>query len=385
MNDNIIIQKTEFNKFILVNTITDKRLRISKQSMILFNIFNENKTENLDFFLKKHNEISTTNIDFYTLEYNITKFKNFISNNARFKISNHLLIHVKIIPEYLVNSIAEKIKFVVPNKVRAFYLNFITFFFINLFFLIYLYLNSKINFLNLKNTPILSICLLTIFILHELGHAIAAKNYGSKPKEIGFGFYLLTPALYCNLSDIWKLSISKRIIVNLSGVYVQTLLSFLLILINVFINEPLIHQLIFTNFVIIIINLNPFLKYDGYWILTDFLDSPNLRTESFHSLKLILKQKFRGINIRAYIISLYAVLTILFILTFIYYFVVPNFMSILFFPLELTEATYSLLTFNSNLINFYSFLKINILSIIFYYVIINTLLPKLIKMKKNEI
>ena len=386
MDDNIIIQKTESDKFILVNSLTDRRLRLSSNSMILFKIFNENKTQNLDFFLKKYNELSLKKIDLYTLEQSITTFKNFIYNNNKFKISNHLIINIKIIPEYLVNYIAEKLKYIIPKKIKDFYLNIIFFYLINLLFLIYLYFNSNINFFNIKNTSILSICLILIFIFHELGHAISAKNYGAKPKEIGFGFYLLTPALYCNLSDIWKLSINKRIIVNLSGIYIQTLISFFLILINIFLNETVINQLLFINFLIIAINLNPFLKYDGYWILSDSLDSPNLRMESFRSLKLIFMQKFKGLNMRTYIISLYSVLSILFILSFIYYFVIPNFKTILFFPIELTKATYSLFTLNYDLLNFYNFLKSNILSVIFYYIILNALLPKLLKIiKKHEI
>jgi putative peptide zinc metalloprotease protein len=117
---------------------------------------------------------------------------------------------------------------------------------------------------------------------HELGHSVGALRYGMHPKGIGFGFYLIFPVFFADVTDVWSLTKSQRIVINLGGVYFQGLFS--LILIGLYYALPAAwagsHELLGTivtmNLFVMIYSLNPFLRNDGYWIYSDLFGIPNL-------------------------------------------------------------------------------------------------------------
>jgi putative peptide zinc metalloprotease protein len=119
-------------------------------------------------------------------------------------------------------------------------------------------------------------CFLVSLLIHEIGHASACKRYGIEPSEIGFGMYFIWPALYCNVSGIWSLNKWQRIVVDLGGIYFQMLTACFYLLCYL-----MNHESSFLNAFWLIVGscvfyLNPFLKFDGYWIVSDFLGIPNL-------------------------------------------------------------------------------------------------------------
>jgi putative peptide zinc metalloprotease protein len=135
-------------------------------------------------------------------------------------------------------------------------------------------------------------CAFLILYMHELGHAAASYCFKVIPKNIGMGFYLIFPVLYTELNGVWKLSRTKRTIINTAGIFVQLLLNLILIAIvfNVSgdtskkVSQYLIQMNIFT----MLLNINPFLKFDGYWILSDLFKFPNLRQQSnYYIIKAI--------------------------------------------------------------------------------------------------
>jgi putative peptide zinc metalloprotease protein len=117
-------------------------------------------------------------------------------------------------------------------------------------------------------------------IVHEFGHATACSYCETTPRGIGFGLYINFPVFYTDVSDIWKLSRRNRMLVNLGGVYFQSL--FLLPLFAIFFitGNNILKYFIFTINLNFIFTLNPFFKFDGYWIMTDLLGVPNLRARS---------------------------------------------------------------------------------------------------------
>jgi putative peptide zinc metalloprotease protein len=122
-------------------------------------------------------------------------------------------------------------------------------------------------------------------LLHELGHASACRRFGAMHGGIGFGFYLLTPVFFADVSDAWKLKPQQRIIVNLGGIYMEMLFSSGLLiayLITGQVNLLLIPCLLISG---TLYNLNPLLRFDGYWVLADMTSIPNLQKKSFESLK----------------------------------------------------------------------------------------------------
>ncbi|WP_094699523.1 hypothetical protein [Brevibacillus laterosporus] len=112
--------------------------------------------------------------------------------------------------------------------------------------------------------------------LHELGHIVAAFRYGIVPRDVGVGLYMLMPAFFVDLSELWQIPRSYRVVVNVAGVYFQLIcfgiLEVLLLLTN-YQAIAIANVMILTN---VLLNLNPLLRYDGFWILTDIMGIANL-------------------------------------------------------------------------------------------------------------
>jgi len=128
---------------------------------------------------------------------------------------------------------------------------------------------------------------LSLFLIHELGHAAAAARHGINVGRIGFGIYSIFPTFFCDVTEAWRLPMVKRIIISLGGVYFQTILGIIFIIIaNVF-NLAYFNVVAYLNLLIIVISINPFLRFDGYWIYSDFFKIPNLNSQSIEWLGMV--------------------------------------------------------------------------------------------------
>lgn len=151
---------------------------------------------------------------------------------------------------------------------------------------------------------------LLIFMLfssffHEVGHASACKYYGIKHGGIGFGLYLNFPVLYTDVTEVWRLGRRQRCIVNIAGVYFQCFcLSVLLIFYQFTGNDMIRYIILIINFGFII-TLNPFFKFDGYWIASDLLGVPNLRQRSKELFGYLYKRiRKQSITKRPYLLQI---------------------------------------------------------------------------------
>jgi putative peptide zinc metalloprotease protein len=180
----------------------------------------------------------------------------------------------------------------IPRLKLFFLTNYYVFYFsFILLFVINLYASNKLTGSNLNFTEniIIYLILVFIFILHEIGHSIFAKLYNITSGKIGIGLYSIFPIFYINLNEIWRLKKSKRVLINLGGIYFQLILGVFFVLIYLFTNSPILIKLLNINIGITIINLNPFLKFDGYWILSDCLNDKYLYQKSTIVIKKWLK------------------------------------------------------------------------------------------------
>lgn len=146
--------------------------------------------------------------------------------------------------------------------------------------------------LSIGKAVLLYAAFMAIILLHEVGHAAASYSFGIKPREIGIGLYLIFPVLYTNVSGIWQLNAKKRLIVNFAGIYFQLLIN--LLLLSLYFLSPLKFfwlLLICANTVSILCSLNPFFRYDGYWMYCDWFDLPNLRKQSKRLVVAIFHKK----------------------------------------------------------------------------------------------
>jgi hypothetical protein len=128
--------------------------------------------------------------------------------------------------------------------------------------------------------------MLLVSVVHELGHAIACLRYGGRVHSIGLLFNMLQPGLYTDVNDAWLLPKRRqRIVVSLAGVYMHMMLFPPAVLLW-FLTPPgsLASQLGFLLGVVLVqsaaINMLPVLRLDGYFVLSDLLGIPNLRSVS---------------------------------------------------------------------------------------------------------
>jgi putative peptide zinc metalloprotease protein len=141
-----------------------------------------------------------------------------------------------------------------------------------------------------------------IFVFHEVGHASAALHYGIRTPRIGYGFYLVYPVFFTEISEAWKLRPKKRMVINLGGIYFQWVAGTFFILLDYF-NVASTHLwggIVVINLVRLLYSFVPFMKADGYWIFSDGFGLTNLRKKSNQFLAAIFKsfslQKARQIT-----------------------------------------------------------------------------------------
>ena len=119
-------------------------------------------------------------------------------------------------------------------------------------------------------------------VLHEFGHALACRHFGARPQEMGVLLLAGVPSLYCDVSDAWKLpSKWKRMGVSAGGMAVELAIAALAALIWRFVEPGAVRAVALSLIVVcsvgtLLINANPLLRYDGYYLLSDFLEVPNL-------------------------------------------------------------------------------------------------------------
>lgn len=125
-----------------------------------------------------------------------------------------------------------------------------------------------------------------IKILHELAHAFACKYCGGECHELGVMLLAFTPCLYCNVSDAWLMRNRwHRIAISSAGIYLEVIIASISTLIWYWTVPGMIHTISLYLMVIssvstVFLNGNPLLRYDGYYILSDLVEIPNLRGRS---------------------------------------------------------------------------------------------------------
>lgn len=121
--------------------------------------------------------------------------------------------------------------------------------------------------------------LIVSLMVHELGHASACKRYGASPAEIGAGFYFVLPAFYSNVTDAWRLRRWQRIVVDIAGVYFQLAIGAVFVLVFEVTGRTEFRTASLLVVVNCLFTLNPILRFDGYWLMSDILGITNLRSD----------------------------------------------------------------------------------------------------------
>ncbi len=158
------------------------------------------------------------------------------------------------------------------------------------------------DFFSPTNAVFLAITLGITKVMHEFGHGLTCKHFGGECHEMGVMILVLTPCLYCNVSDSWMLpSKWHRAAIGAAGIYVEITLAAASTFIWWFTEPGMLHYLCLNIMFIssvstILFNANPLLRYDGYYILSDLVEIPNLRQKATSILGHKMGKWFLGLE-----------------------------------------------------------------------------------------
>ena len=149
------------------------------------------------------------------------------------------------------------------------------------------FIHSFTAFKSLEGILALAITIPLAKIIHELGHACAAHRYGCKVPAMGVAFLVLTPMLYTDTNEAWKLSSRRqRLIIGSAGILAELALAVLATWAWLLLPDGPARGAAFflatTAWIMTLaLNASPFMRFDGYFILADLLSIPNLHSRSF--------------------------------------------------------------------------------------------------------
>ncbi len=149
------------------------------------------------------------------------------------------------------------------------------------------FLETFLHFLSFEGAIFYALSLFLIMGLHELGHAYAAHHYRCRVTTIGVAFLVMFPVMYTDITDAWRLTDKKqRLVIDLGGIAVELIIAVIATLLWNFLPDGIWRSIAFfsatTSWVLsFAVNLNPFMRFDGYYVFSDFIGVSNLQDRSF--------------------------------------------------------------------------------------------------------
>lgn len=149
------------------------------------------------------------------------------------------------------------------------------------------FLNTFLHFFSLEGLALYLVALVGVKVAHELGHAYTAKRYGCRVPTMGIAFLALWPVLYTDTTDAWRLTGRRaRLAVGGAGMLVELGIAGLATFAWSFLPDGPVRSAAFfvatTSWLMTLaVNLNPFMRFDGYYLLSDALGVHNLQDRAF--------------------------------------------------------------------------------------------------------
>lgn len=139
-------------------------------------------------------------------------------------------------------------------------------------------------------------------VLHEMGHALTAHRFGCRVPAMGVAFLVLMPVLYTDTNDAWKLpSRRQRLLIGAAGMLAELMLAAIATLAWALLPDGPLRAGAFllattTWLATLAINASPFMRFDGYFLLADWLGLPNLHARAFALARWQLRRSLLGLD-----------------------------------------------------------------------------------------
>lgn len=154
----------------------------------------------------------------------------------------------------------------------------------------------------LQGFALYGLALIVVKILHELGHAFAVKRHGGRVPTMGVAFLVMFPMAYTDTNEAWKIpDRKKRLQISCAGIATEAMLAaWALLAWSLLPDGALRSSMFFLAFVslglTIALNASPFMRFDGYFIISDLLEMPNLHQRSFAMARWRLREWLFQLN-----------------------------------------------------------------------------------------
>ena len=161
---------------------------------------------------------------------------------------------------------------------------------------------SLVDTFNLEGLLSYGVALFFVKLLHELGHAFTAKHYGCRVPTMGVAFLVMWPVAYTDTNETWRLTNRfQRLRVASAGIVTELVIAVWATLAWGLLPEGGVQSAAFvlatTSWVATLaINASPFMRFDGYFIVMDALDMPNLHGRSFALARWKLREWLFGLG-----------------------------------------------------------------------------------------
>ena len=150
--------------------------------------------------------------------------------------------------------------------------------------------------LSVSNLPLLYVGLVLVKTLHEFGHAFAVRRFGGEVHVMGIMLLIFSPLPYVDATAAWAFrSKAKRILVGAAGMIVEVFVAASAAVVWANTAPGALHSLAYNMIFVasvstVVFNINPLLRYDGYYILSDIFDIPNLHSQATQHLRHLVER-----------------------------------------------------------------------------------------------
>ena len=164
------------------------------------------------------------------------------------------------------------------------------------------YTHSLLHLFSLQGALMVGIALASAKVIHELGHGMMCKRLGCRVPAMGVALLVLWPVLWTDTTDAWRLTERrKRLAIDAAGMLAEITLAILASLAWSVLPDGALRTGAFllsssTWLLTIAVNLNPLMRFDGYFIFSDYLDVPNLQERGFAMGRWWLRETLFGLG-----------------------------------------------------------------------------------------
>ncbi|MGN6084628.1 HlyD family efflux transporter periplasmic adaptor subunit [Trinickia sp.] len=164
------------------------------------------------------------------------------------------------------------------------------------------YTHSLLHLFSLQGAALVGLALASAKVVHEIGHGVVAKRMGCRVPAMGVAFLVLWPVLWTDTTDAWRLTDRRqRLAIDAAGMVAETTLAVFASLAWSILPDGALRTGAFllsssTWLLTIAINVNPLMRFDGYFLLSDWLEVPNLQERGFAIGRWWLRETLFGLG-----------------------------------------------------------------------------------------